>query len=250
MKRVVCRFSCGTASAIATKIAIKRYGEVVIVYADTGSEHPDNKRFLADCEQWFGQKVNVVRSARYANTFEVFESRRFLVSHQGAPCTGELKRRPIEDVWYEVGDREIFGYTFEETDRLERFRKENPERDIICPLIEEGITKNDCFQILNEAGIEEPMMYRLGFRNNNCIGCVKARDNLDYWKRVRKHFPEVFQRMGALERELDTTINRVTRAGVRLPIYLDEIEPGDPRGADPAIQCGLFCGIDEGGEDE
>jgi hypothetical protein len=88
-------------------------------------------------------------------------------------------------------------------------------------------------------------MYRLGFRNNNCIGCVKARDNLDYWKRVRKHFPAQFARTAALERELKVTINRVTRDGVRSKIYLDEIPDGDPKGADPKISCGLFCSVEE-----
>jgi len=28
---------------------------------------------------------------------------------------------------------------------------------------------------------------------------------------------------------------------VRAEIYLDEIEPGEPKGADPQISCGLFC---------
>jgi hypothetical protein len=84
-------------------------------------------------------------------------------------------------------------------------------------------------------------MYRLGFRNNNCIGCVKARDSVDYWKRVRKYFPEVFSRMSGIERELNTTINRKTTKGIRTPLFLDEIEPGDPTGADPRISCGLFC---------
>jgi hypothetical protein len=47
--------------------------------------------------------------------------------------------------------------------------------------------------------------------------------------------------MAKLERDIGTTINRITKAGERLPIFLDEIEAGDPKGADPNIQCGLFC---------
>lgn len=95
--------------------------------------------------------------------------------------------------------------------------------------------------MLSRVGIELPTMYKLGFLNNNCIGCVKARDNLDYWKRVRLHFPAIFWRMAGLERELNTTINRQTKDGIRTPIYLDEIEEGEPRGQDPKIECGLFC---------
>jgi len=238
--KVICRFSCGAASAVATKLAIEKYGEVEIHYNDTGSEHPDNARFMADCEKWFGQKVNVLKSEKFANIWEVFEKRRFLVSHQGAPCTSEMKRIPGESVW-SIGDVEVFGYTSDETHRLKRFRRDNSERIIETPLIEKHLTKEDCLGMLERVGIELPTMYKLGFRNNNCIDCVKARDNLDYWKRVRKHFPDQFNRTAKLERELGTTINRVTVNKVRSPIYLDEIEAGDPKGADPQISCGLFC---------
>lgn len=238
--RVVAHFSCGAASAVATKIALDKYNAVEIVYCDTGSEHPDNKRFIADCENWFGQSVRVVRSEKFANIYEVFEARRFLVSHQGAPCTGELKKIPGNTTW-EIGDTEIFGYTADEKHRLDRWRRDNFERIIECPLIDRHLTKDDCFGALDRVGIELPVMYKLGFRNNNCIGCVKARDSIDYWKRVRKHFPEQFERTAKLERELNITINRITKDGDRSPIYLDEIEDGDPKGNDPNIQCGLFC---------
>lgn len=242
--RVIARFSCGAASAVATKFAIEKYGEAVeIYYTDTGSEHPDNVRFRADCEQWFGRKVNVLKSTKYADTWGVFERKRFLVSNKGAPCTTELKRVTGDKILL-IGDVEIYGYTIEERHRVESWRAINPERIIECPLIERGYDKEQCLGMLERVGIELPAMYKLGFRNNNCIACVKARDNLDYWKRVRLHFPAQFARMAGLERELHTTINRVTRDGVRSEIYLDEIEPGPPRGADPKISCGLFCMAD------
>lgn len=238
--RIVCHFSCGAASAVATKLAIEKYGTVEIRYSDTGSEHPDNQRFLRDCERWFGQPVEVVRSKRFANIWEVFADYRFLSSIHGAPCTKEMKRTPGDSAW-RPGDTEIFGYTADESHRLDRWRAANNERIIECPLIDAGLTKANCLQRIADAGIEIPAMYRLGFRNNNCIGCVKARDSVDYWKRVRKYFPEHFTRTARLERELNTTINRRTKDGVKTPLFLDEIEAGDPRGADPQIACGIIC---------
>ena len=123
---------------------------------------------------------------------------------------------------------------------MEKWKRNNFERIIECPLIDRYLTKEDCFGILDRVGIELPAMYKLGFRNNNCIGCVKAQ-NIDYWKRIRKHFPEIFERMAKLERDINWAINRTNKNGERLRVYLDEIEEGDPRGADPNIQCGLFC---------
>jgi len=238
--KIICRYSCGAASAVATKIALEKYPDAEIYRNDTGSEHPDNERFMRDCEKWFGKKVNVLKSKRFKNIWEVFDKRQYLSGVAGAPCTSEMKRIPGEAVW-NFGDVEIFGYTVEEEKRVQRFREQNNERIIECPLIEKGMTKADCLGMLIHVGIEIPEMYKLGFRNNNCIGCVKARDNLDYWKRVRKHFPDKFEWYARKERELGITINRVQRNKVRRPIFLDEIEEGDPKGSDPQIGCGLFC---------
>lgn len=244
MSKVICRFSCGAASAVATKLALAKYPDAVIYYNDTGSEHPDNKRFMADCERWFSKEIGVLKSEKYNNIWEVFEARRFLVAvGGGAPCTSEMKRIPGEAVWT-PGDIEIFGYTAEERARVERFREHNTERIIECPLIDKELTKQDCFGMLARVGIELPVMYKLGFRNNNCIGCVKARDSVDYWKRVRKHFPAIFNKMGDLEKEYGMAINRVTVDGERKPVFLHDIEEGDPKGADPDISCGLFCMVE------
>jgi 3'-phosphoadenosine 5'-phosphosulfate sulfotransferase (PAPS reductase)/FAD synthetase len=238
--RVISWFSCGAASAVATKKAIEKYGTVEIYYTDTGSEHEDNPRFLADCEKWFGQKITTLKSTEYADAMEVCERQRFLSSPNGAPCTGAMKKVPANGIWG-LGDVEIFGYTAGERHRLIQWQADNEDRRIVCPLIELGISKPDCFDILAAVGIEIPAMYRLGFRNNNCIGCVKARDAIDYWKRVRKYFPAQFERVAKLEKELGYAINRVTRKGIKYDVPLYEIPPGDPKGADPKISCGLFC---------
>ena len=213
---------------------------MVIYYTDPGREHSDNPRFLADCERWFGRKITTLKSTDYRDAMHVCETVRYLSSPQGAPCTGMMKKIPAGRVW-EMGDVEIFGYTADETDRLELWQAENDERHIECPLIDHGISKRECFDIIREAGIELPTMYKLGFRNNNCIGCVKARDSVDYWKRVRKHFPADFERVAALEKELGYAINRVTRNGVKIHVPLYELPAGDPTGPDPKISCGLFC---------
>jgi len=239
-QKVIAWFSCGAASAVATKLAIEKYGTVHIYYTDTGSEHEDNPRFIADCEKWFGQKINVLKSDKYNDAMEVCEKARYLSSANGAPCTGAMKKEPANGIW-NIGDIEIFGYTSDEGHRLERWKRDNSERTIECPLIDTHLTKEDCLGMLERVGIEIPAMYKLGFRNNNCIGCVKARDSIDYWKRVRKYFPAQFERVAKLEKELGYAINRITRNGEKISVPLYEIPEGDPKGADPKISCGLFC---------
>ena len=50
-------FSCGAASAVAAKLTLERWGNscnVRIINNPVAEEDPDNRRFLADVEQWLG----------------------------------------------------------------------------------------------------------------------------------------------------------------------------------------------------
>lgn len=242
MSRVVCRFSCGAASAVATKLAIAQWGDrCVVTYSDAGSEHPDNARFLADCERWFGIPIHVLRSDEYKDTWDVWERERFIMSFRGAPCTGELKRAPAYA--FQLPDDElVFGYTMEEGKRAARIREANPETTVHTPLIERGLTKGDCLAMIDRAGIEIPAMYKLGYNNNNCIGCPKG--GKGYWNKIRRDFPEVFDRMATLQRKLVSAAFWKETDGSYL--YLDELDP--ERGNhvnEPNIECSLMCAIAE-----
>jgi hypothetical protein len=245
--RIVCRFSCGAASAVATKIVLAKYGadpDVAIHYSDTRSEHSDNERFLRECESWFGRPIERLTSARYLDVWDVWSRRRIIVSGARgyAPCTEELKQMPAELAQRRGEDTIILGYTVEERHRLERVRRNNPGDEIEAPLIDAGLTKSDCFAILERAGIALPAMYGLGFKNNNCLGC--PRGGMGYWNNIRRHFPEVFHRMAALERELGMAIIPDGKGGKRL--FLDELDPerGD-QASEPEIECSIMCMLAE-----
>lgn len=240
-RRTVCWFSAGAASAVATKLVLGEpyTQEVVVAYTDTGSEHDDNHRFLDDCESWFNEPIIRLRSTEYGSTWEVFRRTRFLVSPFGARCTTELKKK-VRYAFERPDDVQVFGYTVEERNRAERFRSQNPGVDLRTPLIERGLSKSDCLAMLDRAGIVLPVMYRLGYRNNNCVGCVKG--GMGYWNKIRRDFPDVFDRMAAQERELNVAILR--DGGI--PLFLDELDPdrGDHR-HEPDFECSIMCQIAE-----
>lgn len=242
-ERVVVWFSCGAASAMAAKIAISTYPAetVKIVYQDTGSEHPDNKRFLADVEKWLGKQVIVLKHPKYNDTWEVWETQRYLANQYGAPCTKFLKKATGRKFANTATDLEVFGYTCEEAERIERFRKANPEVDMWAPLMERMINKADCLAFLKNAGIELPVMYRMGYRNNNCIGCVKG--GMGYWNKIRKDFPEVFERMAELEERLGASLLRLTNEdGKRIRMQLKDLPPNAGNyQSEPSIECGMLC---------
>ena len=238
--RAVVWFSAGAASAVAAKLAITNYrakgcDELAIAYIDPGSEHLDNKRFILDCEQWFGHEVIRLKSDRYTDTWDVWEKRRFLVGPAGALCTTELKKM-VRYGFERPSDLQAFGYTAEEGSRADRFREQNPGVDLWCPLIEHGLSKEDCLAIVARSGIELPAMYKLGYANNNCIGCPKG--GMGYWNKIRVDFPEVFARMGRMERELKHSILK-DKAG---PLWLDELDPSRGRFKDEQPpECSLIC---------
>lgn len=208
-------------------------------------EHEDNARFLKDCEEWFGVPITVVGNDEYdRSAVEVFRKTRFLVGPSGARCTGELKKvmrwehgRPDDII--------VMGYTIEEQHRIDRLLESEPLLQMWPILIERAMSKADCLGLLERVGIELPAMYKLGFHNNNCIGCVKGQAG--YWNKIKVHFPEVFWSMAALERELGRTICKrewTDENGKRQleRIYLDELPPdlGDYP-AEQEVECGIFC---------
>lgn len=199
---VICWFSCGIASTIATKLAIDKYELTDIYYIDTGSEHPDNIRYLSDCEKWFDKEIHILKNSNYKNHFDVIEKTRYINGVGGARCTKELKK----NVRFELEDRlktwkyQVIGYDITEKRRAEKFKMQYPNVRAIFPLIEHGITKSECITLVRRAGIQIPKMYELGYNNNNCIGCVKG--GKGYWNAIRHDFPEIFERMSGMERKL------------------------------------------------
>ena len=240
-KRVVVWFSCGAASAIAAKLVLEERPDAVIVYCDTGSEHPDNVRFLNDCQKWLGVKIIILSSSKYQDTWDVFEKTRYLVGPRGARCTTELKKKVRQNFEDLENDVQVFGFDITEKERAARFQKNNPE--VVCrfPLIEAEIEKKNCFDFLSAAGVEIPEMFRLGYANNNCIGCVKGQAG--YWNKIRKDFPDVFLRMARLERHLNVAICKSYAGdGKRKRVFLDELDPSAGRYSDLIVDCGILCG--------
>jgi hypothetical protein len=250
--RVVSWFSCGAASAAATHLALNTplpFGatEVVVAYCDTSRrEHPDNERFLKDCERWFGQPILRLTNEDYpaGDPDEVFRKTRYLVGPGGARCTAELKKK-VRWAFQRPTDIVILGYTTEEyAVRGPRTEKAEPLQKFWPILNERKLTKQNCKDIVTGAGIELPEMYRLGYKNNNCIGCVKGQAG--YWNKIRVDFPDRFAEMVALERELKRTICKQewSKNGVRTRkrLYLDELPPDLGRyEAEPDISCGITC---------
>mgnify|MGYP003139335554 CR=1 FL=1 len=228
-------FSAGVTSAVATYYAINEYDDVTPVFIETGSHHPDNERFINECEEWFRCKIQTIQHKDLQNIYDVFKHKQFINSPYGAPCTALLKkqvRMQFEDK-HKI-DNQFFGFEYEpkEIQRATRFKRDYQYTNALFPLINKKLNKKDCIDILEDNEIGLPMMYKLGYSNNNCIGCVKG--GMGYFNKIRIDFPEVFNKTAKLERELGAScINGV---------FLDELDPNRGRMSKPLVEsCGVFC---------
>lgn len=244
IKRIVCHFSCGAASTVATKLAIEKYRNsgipIVILNIFLHREHPDNARYLGDCEKWFGIPITVIRDEKYnADPHEVWRRVRYIVNPTGAACTRVLKRE-LGAAYWRPGDLDVFGFTADEAHRLDDFIDANAHRNACAPLIESSISKAAALAEVKGAGLELPVMYRLGYRNNNCIGCPKG--GAGYWNKIRVDFPEVFEDVAWIEEMLGARISQVQKNGVRRRVTLNELPPDAGRyEAEPDISCSYVC---------
>jgi len=239
---IVVWFSCGAASAVAAKMTIDKYGKenVRVVNNPVTEEDEDNRRFLKDVEKWLGIEIEFAINENYpdCSAVSVWGDRKYMSGIKGAPCTQELKkfaRQQFEDK--NPPHKAVLGFTFDEIHRHRRFVL--TERDILPVLIDAKITKDDCFKILREAGIDLPRVYKMGYPNANCIGCVKA-TSPTYWNTVRKNHPEVFKQRAEQSREIGAKLVRYK--GKR--IFLDELPEnarGRPMKTIKDIECGIFC---------
>ena len=101
--------------------------------------------------------------------------------------------------------------------------------------------------MIERAGIELPVMYRLGYNNANCIGCPKG--GQAYWQNIRADFPERFATIQGIQEGIGPGANFLRfRSGPRKGerMSLAELPPG--RGdmkSEPNFSCSFFCQIAE-----
>lgn len=118
-------------------------------------------------------------------------------------------------------------------------------------MIEKNLSKEDVHGLFERTfNFQRPYMYELGYPNNNCLGCVKG--GMGYWNKIRKDFPEVFERRARLEREVGHSILK-EKDGT--PLFLDSLDPN--RGnmdievfPERSIMCYLANSQEEGNGEE
>lgn len=122
----------------------------------------------------------------------------------------------------------------DEQHRADRLLESMPEFKHEFPLIDLGLSKQDVHGLCAMLGVKRPLMYDMGYNNNNCIGCVKG--GMGYWNKIRIDFPDIFKQRAELERKIGFSIIK--------DCFLDELEPDRSRMNDEIMEdCSIACQI-------
>lgn len=227
----VCWFSCGISSFVACYLA-KDVDEIIYTHVD--DQHEDSLRFLHDCEKLLGREIKILQSEDYEDVNDVIRRTRYVNGVNGAACTRLLKKKVRRD-WEKLNPgfhTYVWGYDVDEQHRADLLEETLADYDHEFPLIENELSKSACHGIAGILGLRRPVLYDLGYSNNNCIGCVKG--GMGYWNKIRVDFPEVFEKRARIERE-------VGRSCIK-DVFLDELDPNRGRMSDEIMEeCSIAC---------
>lgn len=245
MTRVIVALSGGKASAWCADWALRTYDRerVILYFNDTGWEHADLHRFLADLSAYWQHPITIDADGRTPE--ELFYDKHALANNRMPFCSEVLKASRLQR-FYQDGDTLIFGIGSHEGHRalrlVERYAQIAEQKGktpvLRFPLIAEKVTSAAVDAWLAATGIAEPELYRLGFSHNNCSGgCV--RQGKRQWTHLLRTLPDVYAERERVEVEIGghfgkrmTFINGLSLAELRQSL---EAQPALPFGDEDMV---------------
>ena len=233
MNKTVCWISGGVSSFVAAYLMKPQIDDFIYIHID--NQHEDTLRFVKDCERALNKPIVILQSP-YKNVENVLRVFKWINSPiQGAKCTQVLKKRVRQEWELDHKDYKItyvWGFDAEENERANRLIEYMPQFNHAFPLIKMKLSKADAHGILQQLNIRRPVMYNMGYNNNNCIGCVKG--GMGYWNKIRNDFPQAFETIAKVEREIGASCINGT--------FLDELDPNRGHSVkDIPMECGILC---------
>lgn len=181
MKRVI-NFSGGKTSALMT-ILLKPTDDDIVLFTDTGWEHPATYKFIDDFEKNEGIKVH---TTSYEHTkspgmlgFEALTGwKNYLPNRTQRVCTNELKIKTAKRYLRQLGIRRFenyIGFRFDEQDRI--IKRKQMYKNVFdkFPLNELSVTKD----MVNQYWLTKPYTLEIPSILGNCDLCfIKGKVNI------------------------------------------------------------------------
>jgi 3'-phosphoadenosine 5'-phosphosulfate sulfotransferase (PAPS reductase)/FAD synthetase len=180
--------------------------EAEYVFCDTGAELAETYDYLDRLEAYLGRPVLRLRAevpppdrpgdpekSPFDHYLELYGG--FLPSPRMRWCTRQLKLKPFEDY---IGEDPVVSYVGIRADEdREGYLSTKPNISTVFPFREDGITKDDVYRILDDAGLGRPDYYRWRSRSG-CYFCFFQRRS--EWVGLLEHHPDLFVRAKAYEK--------------------------------------------------
>lgn len=166
-----------------------------LIFADTGSEMPETYCYMDYFEKEYllryGMKITKISPKTHAELYckrakggsleEVCLDKKIIPFGMRRFCTGEWKHQPVQKLM--KGKTALIGFAMDESGRAK-----NP--DLKYPLIENGVTREGCKNIIKNAGLKVPV-------KSGCYFCPFQR--IRSWENLWREYPELWQRAIKLE---------------------------------------------------
>lgn len=162
----VIHFSGGRTSAYMT-IHTYEPGDIVI-FADTGREHPKTYKFINDFEAHEG--IPVIRVSYYGGWQKLLKARRAVPNYFKRFCTEELKVKTARRYLRSLGHiryTQFIGFRHDEQVRVQKYNHRWKKVATRFPLDEMKATKPDVLEYWSK----KPYDLEIPAIHGNCIGC-------------------------------------------------------------------------------
>ena len=198
MKRVI-NFSGGKTSALMT-ILLKPTEDDIVLFTDTGREHPLTYKFIDDFEKNEGIKIH---RASYDGGFDAYVRKvQFLPNQAMRICTSELKIKTAKRYLRALGIQKFesyIGFRADEERRVKGYKQMFKKVIPKFPLYEMGITKAD----VQQYWLTKPYTLDVPTILGNCDLCfLKGKGAIIS---ILQHYPELADKWIADEKEIGAT---------------------------------------------
>ena len=215
-----------------------------VVFADTGGETPDTYESVEVARDYLAEHqipFTVVQGHRgKADLYGTALRRRVIPSVKWRWCTRDFKVNPIHRYYRQLGSHvnQYVGIGFDEIHRMRDSRE--PYVTNLYPLIDNRLSRQDCINLISEAGLPVP-------ERSGCYFCPF--NSTERWLQVLKRHPALFDKAIALEenskhfprQRLTDQVFR-ERDSVTLREYRSQLELGiDTVQVPEGIACGGEC---------
>ena len=226
----VVMFSGGAGSWAAARRVVERHSRdhVLLLTADTRSEHPDWRDFVNAAAEALDCELIVLDGQE--DIWQLADRQHMIPNPRAPFCSRVLKQEPL-DTWMAANRDQRrtvchYGFDWTEAHRLARAAARLPDWSHDAPLLWEPLAdKAEILAELAASDLPYPTAYTLGLPHNNCLtyGCFMA--GQAYWARLLRDLPEVFARTEAREADFrnrhgDYSILRDRRNGTTTPLPL------------------------------